>query len=74
MSFYPINCSYDPTDFIGNDDEWNPGEPDWQTNEEEWDWIAWRNNIAMSEPPEYEHEDYPNSPYESVSVALENRE
>lgn len=72
MSFYHINCSYDPTDAIGNEPERYPGEPDWQTNEEEYDWRAWRNTVIMSEPPEYEYENHPNTPYESVSVALEN--
>lgn len=40
MSFYHINCSYEPTDTIGNEPEQYPGEPDWQTNEEEYDWRA----------------------------------
>jgi hypothetical protein len=73
MSFYHTNCSYDPTDAIGNEPERYPGEPGWQTNEEEYDWRAWRNTVVMSEPPEHEYEDYPNTPYESISVALENR-
>ena len=72
MSFYHTNCGYDPTDAIGNEPEQYPGEPDWQTNEEEYDWRAWVDNIAISEPPEYEYENYPNTPYESVSVAVEN--
>lgn len=52
MSFYHINCSYDPTEAIGNEPEQYPGEPDWQTNEEEYDWRAWRNTVIMSDPPQ----------------------
>lgn len=51
MSFYHINYSYDPTEAIGNEPEQYPGEPDWQTNEEEYDWRAWRNTVIMSDPP-----------------------